>query len=157
MRRAGRGPLAARHGSRPFLIALVAVLLVAQAASGSTPVEAKPRVPYVDTAGAPVAVRVEPSHTSRRIRLLADETPVTIVCQTRGDRTSGTFGTSNLWDKLSTGGYVSDTYVFTGSDKQVARSCPRSGSGGGGSAKPRVPYVDTAGAPVAVRVKPSHD
>ncbi|CAN5557002.1 hypothetical protein BH11MYX1_BH11MYX1_11610 [soil metagenome] len=32
-------------------------------------------------------------------------------------------GTSTFWDKVN-GGYVSDAYVYTGHDGQVAPTCP---------------------------------
>ena len=41
---------------------------------------------------------------------------------------SGKFGTSNLWDLIAIGNgrgvYVTDTYVYTGSDGRVAPDCP---------------------------------
>ena len=51
-----------------------------------------------------------------------------IVCQTRGEKVTGKFGTSRLWDLVAIGNgrgvYVTDTYVFTGSDGRVAPDCP---------------------------------
>ena len=46
-----------------------------------------------------------------------------IRCQRRGQTVNGTYGASSLWDKLD-GGYVADAYVATGSDGQVAPTCP---------------------------------
>lgn len=74
-------------------------------------------------AGYTLAVRATPSSSGRVVRKLANDTKVRIVCQTQGDRVTGRFGTSTLWDKLSGGGYVSDTYVYTGSDQRVAPDC----------------------------------
>lgn len=37
---------------------------------------------------------------------------------------SGTFGTGPIWDKLTTGGFIADVYVRTGSDGRVAPECP---------------------------------
>ncbi len=36
---------------------------------------------------------------------------------------SGYYGTSNIWDNISNGEYVSDAYVNTGSDGYVASQC----------------------------------
>ena len=47
---------------------------------------------------------------------------VAITCQKRGTSVKGTYGTTTLWDKIN-GGYVSDAYVSTGSDGQVAPTC----------------------------------
>ena len=54
---------------------------------------------------------------------VADGSYVTITCQKRGPSVKGTYGTSTLWDKIG-GGYVTDAYVSTGSDGQVAPTCP---------------------------------
>lgn len=64
-----------------------------------------------------------PSTTAPKTRRLANGTRVRIVCQVRGTRVTGRFGTSRLWDKLAAGDYVSDTYVQTGSDGRVAPPC----------------------------------
>jgi len=65
-------------------------------------------------------------------RKLRNGARVRIVCQTTGDQMTGRFGTSRIWDKLAKGGYVTDTYVRTGSDGRVAPACPKPPSGGGG-------------------------
>ncbi len=75
-------------------------------------------------AGYTLAARRAPRTNARKLRSLADGRRVRIVCQTRGERVTGTFGTSRLWDKLAGGGYVSDTYVYTGADGRVAPECP---------------------------------
>src|SRR5436190_7688027 len=74
-------------------------------------------------AGYTLTVRRGPHAKAAKVRKLADGAHVRIVCQTDGDQTSGTFGTSTLWDQLKGGGYVSDTYVYTGSDGRVAPEC----------------------------------
>jgi hypothetical protein len=74
-------------------------------------------------AGYTLAVRKRPTSASAKVRSLRDGAKVRIVCQTIGQKTTGTYGTSRLWNKLAKGGYVSDTYVYTGSDGRVARTC----------------------------------
>ena len=76
-------------------------------------------------AGNTLAVRKRPRTASKKLRKLKDGADVRIVCQTQGSQVTGTFGTSRLWDKLKKGGYVSDTYVNTGSDGRVAPDCPK--------------------------------
>jgi surface antigen len=78
-------------------------------------------------AGYTLTVRKRPRSAARKVRELKDGAEVTIVCQTTGEQTTGTFGTSRLWDKLIRGGFVSDTYVSTGSDGRVAPECPHAG------------------------------
>ena len=77
----------------------------------------------VNTSGIPLHERSAPSLTATIIGSVADGSYVTIHCQKRGGSVTGTYGTSTLWDKIGTG-YVSDAYVATGSDGQVAPTCP---------------------------------
>lgn len=77
----------------------------------------------VNTAGASLTVRSGPGTGYAAVGSVADGTWVTIQCQKRGQSITGTYGTTTLWDKIG-GGYVSDAYVATGSDGQVAPDCP---------------------------------
>jgi hypothetical protein len=77
----------------------------------------------VNTAGAPLTIRRDATTNSEAIGSVANGAQVTIKCQKRGQSITGTYGTSTLWDKIGTG-YVSDAYVSTGSDGQVAPTCP---------------------------------
>ena len=77
----------------------------------------------VNTNGIALHVRSGVSLTSPIVGSVADGAYVAIRCQKRGGKVSGTYGTTTLWDKIG-GGYVSDAYVSTGSDGQVAPTCP---------------------------------
>ncbi|HWN70896.1 MAG TPA: hypothetical protein VNM90_24810, partial [Haliangium sp.] len=77
----------------------------------------------VNTAGAPLTIRAGASTDTAAVGTVADGAQVTITCQKRGESITGTYGTSTLWDKIS-GGYIADAYVSTGSDGQVAPTCP---------------------------------
>ncbi|MDK9500036.1 peptidase [Streptomyces katrae] len=48
---------------------------------------------------------------------------VTIRCQCPGTTVSGPYGTTDLWDCIGNGRFVSDAYVKTGSDGYVAPRC----------------------------------
>lgn len=48
---------------------------------------------------------------------------VSIVCQTTGTSHTGPWGTTNIWDKLTTGKWISDAFVYTGSNGTVAPTC----------------------------------
>lgn len=76
----------------------------------------------VNTAGAPLTVRSGASSSTSAVGSVADGATVRIRCQVRGQSITGTYGTSSLWDQIGTG-YVSDAYVSTGSDGQVAPTC----------------------------------
>jgi hypothetical protein len=91
------------------------------------PTPSQPKVAHVGTfngAGyAYLNVKASPSTTSKTIRRVRSGTKALIVCQTKGSRVTGPYGTSRLWDKLAHGGYVSDTRIYTGSDGRVAPAC----------------------------------
>jgi GH24 family phage-related lysozyme (muramidase) len=78
----------------------------------------------VTTNGDRLTMRSSPKPDSKALGTLANKTNVTIVCQMNGTTMNGTFGKGPLWDKLTTGGFVPDIYVFTGSDGRVAPDCP---------------------------------
>jgi cell wall-associated NlpC family hydrolase len=82
----------------------------------------------VNTAGAPLTVRSGPGTGYTSVGTVADGTPVTISCQTAGTSVTGTYGTTTIWDKIGTGRFVSDAYVFTGSDGRVAPDCSDTGT-----------------------------
>ncbi len=73
--------------------------------------------------GYTLAVRARPKSGARVVRRLGNGTRVKIVCQTTGDAVTGRFGTSTTWDKLAKGGFVSDAFVYTGTDGRVAKDC----------------------------------
>jgi hypothetical protein len=77
----------------------------------------------VNTAGAALTIRAGASTSTAAVGSVSDGATVTITCQKRGQSITGTYGTSTLWDKIG-GGYVADAYVSTGSDGQVAPTCP---------------------------------
>lgn len=78
----------------------------------------------VNTAGAPLTVRSGTSTSTSAVGSVNDGATVTISCQKHGQSVSGTYGTSTLWDKIGTGRYIADAYVSTGSDGQIAPTCP---------------------------------
>lgn len=65
--------------------------------------------------------------SSRLITRLVSGQAVRIVCQTRGQKVTGKYGTSNIWDLIDLGNgrgaFVTDTYVYTGKDGRVAPAC----------------------------------
>lgn len=70
-----------------------------------------------------VNVRSGPSLSAGIIDTLANGTVVQISCTTRGDTVQGVWGPTDLWDRLNTGGYVSDGFIDTGSNEPVAPAC----------------------------------
>jgi uncharacterized protein YraI len=102
----------------------VAVLAMSTAMLAVTTEVADAATGRVNTAGANLTIRSGPHTTSTAVGSLSDGESFTINCQTYGDSVSGTYGTSKIWDHVSgQGGYVSDAYVYTGSDAMVAPLC----------------------------------
>jgi hypothetical protein len=77
----------------------------------------------VNTNGADLNVRSGPGTTYSIVGQLADGSKVSIICQTTGTTVTGTYGTSNIWDKIGTGKFVPDAYIYTGADGRVAPNC----------------------------------
>lgn len=76
----------------------------------------------VNTSGISLTVRSGPGTGFSSVGSVADGAKVTITCQKHGTSVTGTYGTTTLWDFIGNG-YVSDAYVSTGSDGQVAPTC----------------------------------
>ncbi|MGP4014144.1 SH3 domain-containing protein [Streptomyces sp. 4N124] len=78
---------------------------------------------YAIAPGVRLNVRSGPGTSYPIVRVLPEGSRVLIYCQTPGTRVTGPYGTSNIWDNISNGEYVSDAYVLTGSDGYVASRC----------------------------------
>ncbi|GGP40668.1 M23 family metallopeptidase [Saccharothrix coeruleofusca] len=72
--------------------------------------------------GTGVTIRSGPGTQYAAVGAVADGETVTISCQAEGESITGKYGTTVLWDKIGPG-YISDAYVYTGSDGQVAPDC----------------------------------
>lgn len=73
----------------------------------------------VDTAGTPLTVRSGPGTGYSSVGTVADGTKVTIGCQTSGTTVTGTYGTSAIWDRIGSGRFIADAYVYTGHDGYI--------------------------------------
>ncbi|SEF21160.1 SH3 domain-containing protein [Amycolatopsis pretoriensis] len=91
------------------------------ALAGATPALAASGTVHTDS-GIALTVRATPSTSGSAVGTVADGTAVTISCQTNGSTVDGKYGTSDIWDKVGNG-YISDAYVYTGSDGRVAPDC----------------------------------
>ncbi|MGW0218780.1 peptidoglycan DD-metalloendopeptidase family protein [Micromonospora chokoriensis] len=73
----------------------------------------------VDTSGTPLTVRSGPGTGYASVGTVADGTRVTIACQTSGTTVTGTYGTSSIWDRIGSGRFIADAYVYTGHDGYI--------------------------------------
>ncbi|MET9089499.1 hypothetical protein ABZX77_47890 [Streptomyces sp. NPDC004237] len=78
---------------------------------------------YATAPGVRVNVRSGPGTNYTITRTLVENTRVPIFCQTPGTTVSGYYGTTNIWDNIDNGEFVSDAYVNTGSDGYIADRC----------------------------------
>ncbi|GGJ46077.1 SH3 domain-containing protein [Streptomyces brasiliensis] len=78
---------------------------------------------YPVAPGVRLNVRSGPGTTYGIVRVLPEGARVPIFCQTTGTTVTGPYGTSKIWDNIDNGEYVSDAYVYTGSDGNVASPC----------------------------------
>ncbi|MGW4034450.1 SH3 domain-containing protein [Streptomyces sp. NPDC004838] len=93
-------------------------------AGASAGVEAAARSPrYPVAPGYRLNVRSGPGTGYSVVRTLPLGATVAINCQRPGEWINGPYGTSNIWDNIANGEYVSDAYVNTGSDGYVTIRC----------------------------------
>ncbi|MBG7701771.1 SH3 domain-containing protein [Streptomyces sp. MC1] len=78
---------------------------------------------YAVAPGVRLNVRSGPGTQYNLVRVLPEGVRVPIYCQTPGTTVSGTYGTTNIWDLIDSGEYVSDAYVQTGTDGYIAPRC----------------------------------
>ncbi|MGW1816251.1 SH3 domain-containing protein [Streptomyces sp. NPDC002125] len=95
----------------------------AAAAAGEVTALAASTVVYPIAPGYRVNVRRGPGTQYGIVRTLPYGMSVPVYCQSRGEWVSGPYGTSNLWDNIANGQFVSDAYVKTGSDGFIAPRC----------------------------------
>lgn len=82
------------------------------------------------SSGAPINMRSGPSTSYPIMASIPSGTKVPVYCYKTGQTVTGKYGTSNVWDQIqytvngvTNIGYVSDTYVYTGSDSPVVIKC----------------------------------
>ncbi|MFE9449159.1 SH3 domain-containing protein [Streptomyces sp. NPDC006739] len=78
---------------------------------------------YSVAPGVRLNVRSGPGTGYNIVRVLVEGAKVPIYCQAPGTTVTGPYGTSNIWDNIDNGEYVSDAYVHTGSDGYIAARC----------------------------------
>ena len=77
----------------------------------------------VRTGGDNLVVRSGSGTSYAKVGRVSSGTKLDIMCQARGTTVKGRYGTSDLWDKIGPNRFVSDAFVYTGSDGRVAPLC----------------------------------
>ncbi|MGW0563438.1 hypothetical protein ACWDZ4_23240 [Streptomyces sp. NPDC003016] len=78
---------------------------------------------YPAAPGHRLNVRSGPGTQYRLTKTLPYDVRAPVHCQKPGETATGPYGTSNLWDNIADGQFVSDAYVNTGRDGHVAPRC----------------------------------
>lgn len=78
---------------------------------------------YSVAPGVRLNVRRGPGTGYAVVRILPEGARIPIFCQTPGTSVAGPYGTSNIWDNIDDGEFVSDAYVNTGTDGYVRPRC----------------------------------
>ncbi|NJC74376.1 SH3 domain-containing protein, partial [Planosporangium thailandense] len=68
----------------------------------------------VDSGSTPLNIRTAATTSASVVGQLRTGTQTTLVCQVTGQTISGRVRTTNLWDKIADGRYVSDAYIRRG-------------------------------------------
>ena len=77
----------------------------------------------VNSHGTPLNKRSGPGTNYPVVGSVPDGTTVTIVCQATGTTETGDWGATDLWDCLDDNTYVSDAFVYTGTNDMFAPAC----------------------------------
>jgi surface antigen len=123
---------------KPVRLALAGAIGLSVVAGGAAIADAATGT--IRTSGATLTVRSGPGTSYQAVATLKKGAKVDISCQTYGSTVKGTYGTSNIWDKVGTGRYVADAYVYTGRDGFVAPKCGGSTPAPSGTVKDDYPY-----------------
>lgn len=77
----------------------------------------------VRTKGGPLTVRSGPGTDNAAVGQAGNHANVVIECTARGTTITGTYGTTDLWNRIGPDNWVSDAYVATGSSARPAPTC----------------------------------
>jgi surface antigen len=104
-------------------LAAAVALIATQVATSGTAFAAATGT--VNTPGDTLHVRGGPGTGYSIVGSLPDKASVSIYCTNNGTNVQGQYGWTVIWDKISSTGnqFVSDAFVYTGTNNPVARPC----------------------------------
>lgn len=108
-----------------FVAAALVALLGTFVAADAQPAEAASfRATVIKAPGVSfVNVRAEANTTSRVLRTIASGNAVGLQCYVTGTAVRGPYGVSSIWYRIDGGGFVTDSYLETGSNSAVTAHC----------------------------------
>jgi flagellar protein FlgJ len=121
-------------------------------ASTTVPACAPPKpVTYTgsaSTGGGPLNIRNAPTTSATLVGMVDNGASMTLTCAVNGDYVSGQVRSSNQWDKLSNGDYVSHAYVQTTATLPACPNAdPGTGSAGPVASQTNAQFIAAAVAP----------
>lgn len=133
-----------RHLNR--LAAAIAAALLALSVPATTPASASVTAKVSGTEGLGLFVRPTPDQSGAPITTLPEGTSLRLQCWVHGQTIAGYWYTGDTWHRITSPavGYVSDTYVYTGTNGPAPGEprCSGGGPASGGPSRPmgEVPY-----------------
>ena len=103
-----------RHYTRRLLTGPLLVLAVGAAPLVAPSAAQAAGVPATVDVRSTLVVRSAPSLAAEVVGSVRDNQKVTVLCSVTGTNVRGSVRTTNVWDRLSTGGYITDAYVRAG-------------------------------------------
>ncbi|WP_207892723.1 peptidoglycan DD-metalloendopeptidase family protein, partial [Micromonospora sp. MW-13] len=120
-----------RRITQTLVAAMVTCLAIALSA---VPAHAAAQVRVHVPSGLPLNIRNAPALSGAVIGSVPNGSVVTITCHVRGDAVQGFAGVTNIWNRLSSGGWLTDGFLETGSNGPVVPLC------GSSSAQFKLPF-----------------
>ncbi|EDS88188.1 LasA protease precursor [Burkholderia pseudomallei S13] len=87
------------------------------------PTEPSPPVKATVQSPGPVNLRSAPSLSASIVGTVANGAAVQLACYAYGDTVQGNWGATRLWYRLDSNRWVSDGFVYTGSNDPVVSAC----------------------------------
>jgi len=100
-----------RHRIMATVLAAGAAILALAGTTAPAAAAVPAGAPVVATGGGPLNLRDQSGTTGRILARIPDLVALTLTCQQPGQLIHGAQRSTVMWDRLSSGGYVSDAYV----------------------------------------------
>ena len=81
------------------------------------------RVRAKTLSGSVYNLRSGPGTNYSKVGTIGGGYTVVITCQERGEAITGPYGTTRLWNKLKNGKWITDAYIYSGSNGRLAKAC----------------------------------
>ena len=111
---------------RTIVLMSVACLLATTVSLTSPNVAEAATGRVITTNGTPIYVRSGPSSSASVIGSLPQGATVSFSCYLNGDAVTGPYGTETIWNRLDSGGFVSDSWLSTNSNGPIVPLCDSS-------------------------------